>query len=66
MQQGLKNPTWLHVGKGILKPGLRPVKVHVDDEGEYWLCDADVDPTTKNFREQGCTAHSEIEMAEGG
>jgi hypothetical protein len=58
--------TKLHVGKGILKPGTRPVKVYVDDDGEYWLCDADVDPTSKDFREQGCTAHSEIQMAEGG
>ena len=66
MSQKVKHPTWLHVGKGVLKPGLRPIKVHVDDAGEYWLCDADVDPTTNNFREQGCTAHSEIQMAEGG
>lgn len=66
MKRPSTDPTWLHVGKGILKPGLRPIKVHVDENGEYWLCDADVDPTTKNFREQGCTAHSEIQMAEGG
>ena len=58
--------TKLHVGKGILKPGTRPIKVYVDDDGEYWLCDADVDPTSKDFREQGCSAHSEIQMAEGG
>ena len=58
--------TKLHVGGGFLKPGTRPIKVFVGDDGEYWLCDADVDPTSKNFREHGCFAHSEIHMAEGG
>ena len=58
--------TKLNIGKGILKPGTRPIKVFVDDQGEYWLCDADVDPTSKDFREQGCVAHSEIHMSEGG
>ena len=55
-----------HIGNGIFKPGVRPIKVLVGDDGEYWLCDSDVDPNNKNFREQGCTAHSEIHMAEGG
>lgn len=58
--------TKLHIGEGILKPGTRPIKVFVDSDGEYWLCDADVDPTSEKFREQGCSAHSEIQMAEGG
>jgi len=52
----------LHIGKGILKPGTRPIKVYVDDNGEYWICDADVDPTSKDFREQGCAAHSEVHL----
>jgi len=52
----------IHIGKGILKPGVRPVKVYVDDDGEYWLCDGDVDPTTKDFREAGCAAHSEVHL----
>lgn len=56
----------LHVGKGILKPGVRPVKVYVDKNGEYWLCDAEVDPESDDFRKEGCTAHGEIHMAEGG
>jgi hypothetical protein len=34
--------------------------VYVDDDGEYWICDADVDPTSKDFREQGCSAHSDL------
>ena len=52
--------TKLHIGEGILKPGVRPIKVYVDDDGEYWICDADVDPTTKEFREKGCAAHSDL------
>jgi hypothetical protein len=58
--------TKLHIGKGILKPGTRPIKVYVDEKGEYWLCDADVDPKSKDFQKKGCVAHSEIHMAEGG
>lgn len=56
----------IHIGEGILKPGIRPVKVYVDKEGEYWLCDADVDPESKDFRREGCTAYSETQMSEGG
>ena len=56
----------LHIGEGILKPGTRPIKVFVDKNGEYWLCDADADPESSDFRKEGCTAHGEIQMAEGG
>ncbi len=56
----------IHVGNGVLKPGTRPIKVFVDKKGEYWLCDADVDPESYDFRKEGCTAHGEIQMAEGG
>jgi hypothetical protein len=56
----------LHIGKGILSPGVRPIKIYVDEDGEYWLCDADVDPESEDFRKEGCTAHGEIQMAEGG
>jgi hypothetical protein len=56
----------IHVGKGVLKPGTRPIKVFVDKNGEYWLCDADVNPESPDFRKEGCTAHGEIQMAEGG
>jgi len=58
--------TKLHIGQGILKPGIRPIKVYVDKDGEYWLCDSDVDPESTDFRKAGCTAHGEIQMAEGG
>lgn len=49
----------IHIGQGILKPGTRPIKVFVDKDGEYWLCDADVDPQSPDFREEGCAAYSE-------
>lgn len=55
----------LHLGSGILKPGVRPIKVIVDKEGEYWLCDADVDPAKQDIKKV-CTAHGSIHMAEGG
>jgi len=61
-----KNPKKIHVGEGILKPGVRPITVFVDESGEYWLCDSNVDPKTKDFRKAGCTSYSEIPMAEGG
>jgi hypothetical protein len=38
----------------------------VDKDGEYWLCDADVNPESPDFRREGCTAYSEVQMAEGG
>ena len=51
------------LGSGILKPGTRPIQVVVDDNGEYWLCDANVD---KSRLKEDCTAHGSIHMAEGG
>ena len=56
----------IHIGNGVLKPGTRPVKWFVDQSGEYWLCDAGVDPESADFRKEDCTAHGEIQMAEGG
>lgn len=52
----------LHIGKGILKPGVRPIKIHVDADGEYWICDKDVDPETDDFKRDGCVAHSDVHM----
>ena len=57
--------TKIHLGNGILKPGTRPLKVHVDPNGEYWICDADVDVTTADL-EKHCTAHGSVHMSEGG
>jgi len=56
----------IHLGEGILKPGTRPVRIFVDKQGEYWLCDANVDPNSHDFRKAGCTAYSEVPMQEGG
>ena len=61
-----EHATKLHIGEGILKPGTRPIKVYVDKDGEYWLCDANVDPESSDFRKEGCPAHGEVQMAEGG
>ena len=52
-------------GNGIIKNSGRPIRVHVDASGEYWLCDANVDPKA-NLLRQGCTPHSGVPMAEGG
>lgn len=58
----MEESTKLHIGKGILKPGTRPIKVYVDENGEYWICDADVDPKSEDFRKEGCAAHSDIHL----
>ena len=58
----MEEHTKLHIGKGILRPGTRPIKVYVDENGEYWICDADVDPKSEDFRKDGCAAHSEIHL----
>ncbi|MGD8700623.1 MAG: hypothetical protein PVJ43_15105 [Gemmatimonadales bacterium] len=58
----MEENTKLHIGKGILKPGTRPIKVYVDENGEYWICDADVDPKSEDFRKEGCAAHSDIHL----
>jgi streptogramin lyase len=55
----------VHLGNGILKPGVRPIRVIVDDQGEYWLCDESVDPAKDDIKKV-CTAHGSIHMAEGG
>jgi hypothetical protein len=53
------------LGNGIVKQSARPVKVFVGSDGEYWLCDAGVNPAG-DFGSQGCLAHSAVQMAEGG
>jgi len=56
-------PAKINVGAGILKPGVRPINVYVDKDGEYWLCDAEVDPESADFRKEGCTTYSEAPYA---
>ena len=57
------HPKKINVGAGILKPGTRPIKVYVDKDGEYWVCDADVDPESADFSKEGCTSYSESPFA---
>jgi hypothetical protein len=56
----------IHIGKGVLKPGTRPIQVYVDENGEYWLCDSGIDLKDAEARKSSCVAHSDIQMAEGG
>lgn len=60
-----KDKTIHIVGDGILKPGVRPMKVIVDENGEYWICDKDFDAKTGELKDS-CTAHGSIHMSEGG
>lgn len=54
--------TKLNVGRGIQKMSARPIKVMVDQAGEYWICDAHVDPSKGDFLAQGCTPHSDVHL----
>jgi hypothetical protein len=54
-----------NLGNGIRKISARPIRVHVGKDGDYWLCDADVESGADLFQ-AGCTAHSSVPMAEGG
>ena len=48
-----------NIGTGIVKTSARPIEIHVDEQGEYWICDKGVDPTGI-LADQGCVAHSEV------
>ncbi len=52
-------------GSGIFKLSVRPISIQIGNDGEYWLCDDSVD-ANKDFRQQGCVAHSGTKTAEGG
>jgi hypothetical protein len=54
-----------NLGNGINRSSARPVRVKVGRDGEYWLCDADVEHGV-DYARAGCTAHSSVPMAEGG
>ena len=56
------HPKKINVGAGILKPGARPVKVYVDKEGEYWICDRDAEISGFDFAGAGCTPHSDVHL----
>lgn len=46
------------LGNGIRKSSARPMKVHVANNGEVWLCDIEAD-TNKGFAAAGCSPMSE-------
>jgi hypothetical protein len=50
------------VGNGIVKQSARPIEIHVDSQGEYWICDKGVAPGISDFRSAGCAPHSEVHL----
>ena len=54
-----------NLGNGIIRNSARPIRVHVGSDGDYWLCDRDVE-SGADYDESGCVSHSSIPMAEGG
>ena len=50
------------VGNGIVKQSARPIEVHVDSQGEYWICDKGSVISTGDFRAAGCAPHSEVHL----
>ena len=53
------------LGKGVHHPGVRPMKVYVDDDGVMYLCDADIDPS-KPLNEQACWTCDQVQFTRGG
>jgi len=51
-----------NVGNGIRKNSARPIKVVVGPQGEYWICDKNAEVSGFDFRNAGCTAHSEVHL----
>jgi len=49
-------------GNGIVKTSARPIEIHVDSQGEYWICDKGVPGGTIDFRSAGCSPHSEVHL----
>jgi hypothetical protein len=50
------------VGNGIRKNSARPIEIHVDTNGEYWICDKGADVSGFDFRSAGCAPHSEVHL----
>ena len=50
------------VGNGIVKQSGRPIEIHVDGQGEYWICDKGALDGIGDFRSAGCTPHSEVHL----
>ena len=54
-----------NLGNGITKTSARPIRVHVGQDGDYWLCDESVESGV-DFSQSDCISHSSVPMAEGG
>jgi hypothetical protein len=50
------------VGNGIRKQSARPIEIHVDSNGEYWICDKGAEVSNFDFRGAGCAPHSEVHL----
>ena len=50
------------VGDGIRKQSARPIEIHVDSQGEYWICDKGTPIDGFDFRSAGCAPHSEVHL----
>jgi len=50
------------MGNGIRKTSGRPIRVVVDSQGEYWICDKNVELGARDFRGAGCAPHSEVHL----
>jgi streptogramin lyase len=49
-------------GNGITKTSARPIKIVVDPQGEYWICDKDAEISGFDFAAAGCVAHSDVHL----
>lgn len=47
------------LGNGVNYAGARPLKVHVDGNGDWWLCDKHVD-AGGDFAGAGCWRYDEM------
>lgn len=52
-------------GEGVYHPGIRPMRVYVDDDGIMYLCDTDIDPQ-KSLKEQACWTCDKVLFTRGG
>lgn len=53
------------LGKGIVHPSARPMKVFVDDDGIMYLCDTDINPSLP-LKDQACWTCDQVLFTRGG
>ena len=49
------------LGDGIYHPGARPMRVYIDKDGCWWLCDKGIDQN-KDLQKQGCWRCKDMEF----